>query len=85
MRPKRPLVDEVGRLQPEARREDAIARCRRASALDVPEHGHARLESRSLLDLPSERVADAPEDDVPELVGRASVLGDESLLARRRT
>ena len=82
MRPKRPLVDEIGRLQPEPRREDAVARRRRPAALDVPEHRDARLEPRSLLDLPRERVADAAEHDVAELVGLARLARDEPLLAR---
>ncbi len=62
IRPKLALVDEVGRLQSEARREHAVARGRRAAALDVAEHGDARLEAGSLLDLarPS-AVADAAE------------------------
>ena len=34
----------------------------------MPEDGDARLEPRSLLDVAGERVADAAEDDVAELV-----------------
>ena len=64
------LVDELGRLQPVARREHAVARGRRAAALDVAEHGDARLEPGPRLDLLRERVADAAEHDVAELVGR---------------
>src|SRR5262245_26621990 len=71
------LVDELGRLHAEARREHAVARGRSAAALDVAEHGDPRLEPRALLDLAGERVADTAEDDVPELVRRARLGGDE--------
>ena len=83
MRPKRPSCTQLGRLQPEPRREEhAIARRRRAAALNVPEDGDTRLEPRSLLDLSRERVADAAEDEVAELVGCPRVVGDEPTLAR---
>ena len=67
------LVDEVGRLQPVARREHAVARSGGAAALDVAEHGHARLEARPLLDLVRDARADAAlgEPHVPELVDLA--------------
>src|SRR6266700_3866736 len=41
----------------------------------VDEHGDARLEAGALLDLPPERIADAPlrEDHVPELILLARV------------
>ena len=70
------LVDEVGRLQPVARREHAVARGRGAAALDVAEHGHARLEAGALLDLVGDARADAAlgEPHVPELVDLACVL-----------
>ena len=76
-------MDEVGRLEAVARREHAVARRRGAAALDVAEHGHARLEAGALLDLARERVADAAEADVAELVGRARLLRDLRALARR--
>ena len=52
------------------------------SALDVTEDGDARLESRSLLDVPRERVADAAQDDMAELVRVARDAGDEPVLTR---
>src|SRR5204863_4744331 len=69
------------RLQPEARREHAVARRGGAAALHVPQYRHARLEPGALLDLPAEDVADAAEGDVPELVGRARLRADEPALA----
>ena len=51
MRRTCPSCDEVGRLEAEARRQHAVARGRRAAALDVAEHRHARLEAGALLDL----------------------------------
>src|SRR5438034_1960184 len=60
---------EVAGLEPVARREDAVARRRRAAALDVPEHGHAGLVAGALLDLGREHVADAAETDMTERVG----------------
>ena len=67
------LLDEIGGLQPVARREHPVAWSGGAAALDVTEHRHPRLEAGALLDLAAERIADAAEDDVAELVGgRAS-------------
>ena len=77
-----PLVDEVGGLEAESRREDAVARCRDPAALDVSEHGDARLEPGSLLDLASQRITDPAEHDVAELVGLPRLAGDELSLAR---
>ena len=76
-------LDEVGRLEPEARREDAVVRGRRAAALHVPEHGHARLEAGAALDLVAELLADAAlgEQLVAELVDLALVLGARQLAA----
>ncbi len=73
-----PLVGEVGGLQSEARREDAVTGSRRPAALNVPEDGDPRLEPCALFDVMGERPADAPEDDVPELVALASFVGDEA-------
>ena len=84
MRPKRARVDEVGGLEPVARREHAVARGRCAAALDVAEHGHARLVARAVLDLARELAADAAENDVAELVGRARLAGDERPARRTR-
>ena len=67
--PELALVDEVGGLQPVAGREHAVARGGGATALDVAEHGHARLEAGPLLDLARERLADPAEAHVAELVG----------------
>src|SRR5205823_3150736 len=69
------FVHEVGRLQPVARRKHAVARGRRAAALHVPEHGHARLEAGALLDLVGQLRADAAlrESHVPELVDVAEL------------
>ena len=75
------LVDEVGRLQPVAGREHAVARRGGAAALHVAEHGHARLVAGALLDLPRELAADAAELHVAELVGLARLLADEPALA----
>src|SRR4029077_16955432 len=77
------LGDEVGRLQAEAGREDAVARRGAAAALDVPQHRDARLEARSALDLPAEALADPAlrEQPVPELVDLALVLGARELAA----
>ena len=47
----------------------------------MAEHGHARLEAGALLDLAAERVADAAQDDMAELVGRPRLAGDERPLA----
>ncbi len=74
--------DEIGSLEPVARREDAVTRRRRPAALDVTEHRDARLVARPLLDLPAERLADATEPNVSELVGRRRFLGDRLSLAR---
>src|SRR5205823_1214328 len=73
--PEAPFVDEVGRLQPVTGREDAVARRRRAAALDVAEDGDARLVTGALLDLSRQPVADAAlgQSDVPELVDLALV------------
>src|SRR5918995_263406 len=62
-------VDAIRCLEPEPRREDPIGRRRAAAALHVPEHGYTGLVAGALLDVASERVADAAESDVPELVG----------------
>src|SRR5918996_2806617 len=80
--PERALVREVGGLQPIAGREDPVARRRRTAALDMAEHGHSRLEAGPLLDLPPERVADAAELRVAELVGLTRLAGNDLLLAR---
>ena len=76
-------LDEVRRLEAEARREDAVARGGGAAALDVPEHGHARLVPGPALDLLAEPLADAAlrEQPVPELVDLALVLGARQLAA----
>ena len=73
---------EVRRLEPEARREHAIARRGGAAALHVAEHGDARLETGALLDLASEHIADAAlgEDRVAELIRLAGV-GEPGQLA----
>ena len=70
-------VDEVRGLEAEPGRQHAVARGRRAAALDVAEHRHARLEAGALLDLAGELAADAAEDDVAELVGWARLAGDD--------
>ena len=75
-------MDEVGRLQPEARRQHAVARRRRAAALDVAERRDARLVAGAVLDLLAEHLADAAQEDVAEEVGRRRLLGDLLLLAR---
>ena len=62
-------MDEVGRLEAVAGGEDAVARRRRAAALDVAEDGDPRLVARALLDLAGEDVADPAQAHVPELVG----------------
>ena len=46
-----------------------------------PEHGDAGLVARSLFDLARERLADATQADMAELV-RLRLLGDRALLAR---
>ena len=61
-----PRGDEVHRLDAESRREDAVEGRRRAAALQVPEHGDARLEVRAEGDL----VGDPPPDPA-EAAGRA--------------
>src|SRR5215212_4910443 len=70
------VLDEVGGLQAEARREDAVAGRGGAAALDVPEDGDARLEPCPLLELAPDCLADAAvrEQLVPELVDLALVL-----------
>src|SRR5262249_38097179 len=45
------LLHEVGRAEPEAQPEDAVAGGRCAAALDVAEHRRARLHPGALLDL----------------------------------
>ena len=52
----------------EARGQHAVERGRRAAALDVAEHGGARLEAGALLDLALEPLADPAEPLVAELV-----------------
>ncbi len=47
-------------LSAEAGREHAVARRRGAAALDVPEHGDARLEAGALLDLRAESASPTP-------------------------
>ena len=84
MRPKYRSCDEVGGLQPVAGREHAVARGRGAAALDVAEHRHPGLVAGSILDLRRELFADAAEDDVPELVGRPRLAGDERAARPRR-
>ena len=42
--PNSPRLDEIGGLEAEARGQDPVVGGRRAAALDVPEHGDARLE-----------------------------------------
>jgi len=63
---------EIGRLEAEARRQHAVAGRGAAAALDVAEHRDAGLEARPLLDLASERLADAARASAP--VGRLSPL-----------
>src|SRR5207247_5904479 len=74
---------EAGGLEPQPRREQAVARRRRSATLDAAEHGHARLEAGALLDLAADRLADAPlrEELVAELVDLALVLGAVDLAA----
>src|SRR4051812_34838820 len=74
-------LDEVGRLQAEARGEDAVARGRGAAALNVAEDGDTRLEAGPALDLVAEALADAAlrEELVPELVDLSLVLGARQL------
>src|SRR5439155_23231189 len=73
--PEVTALREGGRLEAEARCEDAVARGRRAAALDVAEHRDARLEAGALRHLDRERLADAAlrQDHVPELVDLAVV------------
>src|SRR5262249_17081691 len=68
--PELPLVGEVGRLQPEARCENAIAGRRRPTTLNVAEHRDPTPEAGPLLHLARECIADAAlrEPNVPELV-----------------
>src|SRR5918999_1368493 len=67
--PELPGMDEIGRIQPEASREDPVAWGGGAAALHVSEHRDARLVAGALLDVACERLADAPQSDVSELVG----------------
>src|SRR5207237_6024000 len=79
------LLDEICGLQPIACREHAVTRRRRAAALDVPEHRHARLVAGALLDLAYERGADASlrQPHVAELVDVTAVAGALELEALR--
>src|SRR4029079_10734886 len=81
--PEVALLDQVCRLQPEARREDPVAGGGGAAALDVTEHGDARLVAGAALDLDAEPLADAAlrEQLVTELVDLALVLGAGQLAA----
>ena len=62
------LVRGVHRGEPEAGGQHAVERGRRAAALDVAEHGGARLEAGALLDLALEPLPDPAEPRVAELV-----------------
>ena len=77
--PQLPADDEVGRLEPEAEPEHAVARGGGAAALDVAEHGRARLHAGAALDLLRDGLADVAvlDADVAEVV-------DLALVARRR-
>src|SRR5262249_57733994 len=68
-------LDQVGRLEAEAQAEDAVARSRRPAALDVAEHGRARLRAGARLDLPRDGLADRAVLDarVAEVVDLAGV------------
>src|SRR3954454_15504087 len=74
--PELAVEREVCRLEPEASGQHAISRRGGAAALHVAEHRDARLETGALLDLASERIADAAlgEDHVAELI-RLSAVG----------
>ena len=82
--PEQALLDELGSLEPEAGREHAVAGCRRASSLHVAEHRDARLVPRSFLDLASERLADAAQADVAELVDALASVNGLALAGRVR-
>ena len=58
----------VDRREPESGGEHPVKRGRGAAALDVAEHGGARLEARPCLDLLLEPLADPPEPRMAELV-----------------
>src|SRR4029450_2260414 len=81
-RPPALLMDEVGGLEPVARRQYAIAGSGGSAPLNVPEDSDPRLEAGALLDLPREGVPDPSEADVAELVGGARLLCDGPRLAR---
>ena len=78
--PEPSFVHEIGRAQAEARREHAVAGSGRASALDVPEHGVARLEAGALLDLLRQLGADTAQAYMSEFVG-GQLLNNDALLA----
>ena len=75
--PELAFLDEVGGLEPVARREHAVARRRDAAALDVPEDGDPGLEAGALLDLPREASPTPPSTHVAELIGLACLACDE--------
>src|SRR5579862_9726115 len=81
--PELPGLRELGRFQPVARREHAVARRRRAAALNVAQDRDPRLEAGPLLDLAAEQLADAAlgQRRVTELVPLARVLEAGQLAA----
>src|SRR5262249_60710194 len=83
--PELPLVGEVGRLQPEARCENAIAGRRRPTTLNVAEHRDPCLEAGPLRDLSRDGIADAAlrEPNVPELARLACVGAPSALVCLR--
>jgi hypothetical protein len=62
------LVDGVDRGQAETGGQDAVERSRRPPALDVAEHGGAGLVTGPLFYLSLQRVADAAQPRMAELV-----------------
>src|SRR4029453_11361134 len=62
------LLDEIGGLEPETRREHPVSWCGAAAALHVAEHGHTSLVPGAFLDVPPERLTNSPEPDMAELV-----------------
>src|SRR4029077_20755850 len=73
--------DQLHRLDAEAGGPEPVRRRGRAAALEMPEHGHPRLESSLALDAAGQQVADAAlrEPDMTErvLLGLASRLAVE--------
>ncbi len=78
-----PGIDEIGRLEPETGGKDPVAGGGGSAALDMAEHGDARLVAGTRLDLFPEPFADAAlgEQLVAELVDLSLVVGAGQLAA----